>query len=415
MPLMSRRGAQRHITISVALVGAILAGCGGADSEGAPATTVAATTTAPSTTAAPTTTTVSTTTSSTTSTTAVPTDLEVALADLAARGPHPVGVATLTGADGLVVEVWYPADPSTPTEASDGYDIRDFVPDTIRALLTGDVDSEFTYAAARDATPATPGGAGHPIAVFSHGYTGMRLQSATLTAHLASWGVVVVAPDHPSRDLRNVLGATASGDPAESVAELLTARVLVAETGPLAGMVDLDGPWAAIGHSAGGSTVARLAADPGATGLGGYVSLAAGLPDDITAAEVPSWFIAGALDAVVPPERSINAYETAPSPTRLWVIDGAGHNAFDDFCRFGNGSGIIGVADASGLGPLLDAQPQLRALGSDGCIAPAAPLADTDPAILAGSTAGVLAALGLRTVDDSEVPPGPAAVETSSR
>ena len=413
---MSRRGAQRHIITAVTLVGSLLAGCAGGDSEGAsaestaPATSVPATTTAPPTTAEPTTT-----TSSTTSTTAVPTGLDVALADLATRGPHPVGVTTLLGDDGLTVEVWYPADPSTPADAADGYDIRDFVPDTIRAILTGDVDSEFTYAAARDATPAMPGDTGHPIAVFSHGYTGMRLQSATLTAHLASWGVVVVAPDHPSRDLRNVLGGTASGDPAESVAELLAARMLVAEAGPLAGMVDLDGPWATIGHSAGGSTVARLAADPAATGLGGYVSLAAGLPDDIVAADVPSWFIAGALDAVVPPERSASAFETAPSPTRLWVIDGAGHNAFDDFCRFGNGSGIIGVADASGLGPLLDAQPQLRALGSDGCIAPAAPLADTDPAILAGSTAGVLTALGLRTVDVSEVPPGPAAVETSSR
>ena len=145
------------------------------------------------------------------------------------------------------------------------------------------------------------------------------------------------------------------------------------------------------------------------------MSLPAGLPDHVWAADVPSWFIAGALDAVVPPERSASAFESAPSPTRLWVIAGAGHNAFDDFCRFGNGSGIIGVADASGLGPLLDAQPQLRALGSDGCIAPAVPVADTDPAILAGSTAGVLAALGLRPIDDTEIPPGPATVEISSR
>ena len=415
MPAMTRRGAQRHTLIPI-LVGSLLAGCGGGDSSGATSESTAAATTIPASTTAPSTTAAPTTTSSTASTTtSVPAGVAVALADLAVRGPHPVGVTTLTGDDELTVEVWYPADPATPADATDGYDIRDFVPDTIRAILTGDVDSEFIYAAARDAEPAPAGATGHPIAVFSHGYTGMRLQSATLTAHLASWGVVVASPDHPSRDLRNVLGATASGDPAESVAELLAARVLVSETGPLTGMIDLDGPWAAIGHSAGGSTVARLAADPGATGLGGYVSLAAGLPDDVSAADVPSWFIAGALDAVVPPERSASAFESAPSPTRLWVIAGAGHNAFDDFCRFGNGSGIIGVADASGLGPLLDAQPQLRALGSDGCIAPAVPVADTDPAILAGSTAGVLAALGLRPIDDTEIPPGPATVEISSR
>jgi dienelactone hydrolase len=415
---MTRPRDRRHLAV-LTVAGLALSACSGGSDSGAdagaddgsvPETTVAA----PSTTASPTTTT-STTTAVPPTTTTLPSTFAVTLEDLAARGPHPVGVTTLTGEEGLTVEVWYPADPSTPADSTDGYDIRDFVPDTIRAILTGDVDSEFTYAAARDAAPAAAPETGFPVVVFSHGYTGMRLQSATLTAHLASWGVVVVAPDHPSRDLRNVLGGTASGEPSESVIELLAARKLVDVDGPLAGMVDRAGPWAAVGHSAGGSTVARLAADPVAVGLGGYVSLAAGIPEDVTAADVPSWFIAGALDAVVEPARSREAFESAPAPSRLWVVDGAGHNAFDDFCRFGNGSGIIGVADASGLGPLLDAQPQLRALGSDGCLPPAAPLADTDPAILAGTTAGVLAALGLRAFDDEETPPGPAAVETAVR
>ena len=36
----------------------------------------------------------------------------------------------------------------------------------------------------------------------------------------------------------------------------------------------------------------------------------------------------------------------------LWKIDGVGHNGFDDFCTFGNGTGIIGVAQASALGPV---------------------------------------------------------------
>jgi dienelactone hydrolase len=398
------------------VIGLLLTACGGQGDPAADGTTTddtaVAVTSAPTTMPATTTTTTS---GTTTTTTTIPAAPAVGLDDLAERGPHPVGVTTLTGEEGLTVEVWYPADPATSPDTTDSYDIRDFVPETIRAILTGDVDSEFTYAAARDAAPASAPDTGFPVVVFSHGYTGMRLQSATLTAHLASWGVVVVAPDHPSRDLRNVLSGTASGDPSESVIELLAARKLVDFDGPLAGMVDRDGPWAAVGHSAGGSTVARLATDAAAVGLGGYVSLAAGIPDDVTPADVPSWFIAGALDAVVEPDRSRAGFEAAPSPTRLWVVDGAGHNAFDDFCRFGNGSGIIGVADASGLGPLLDAQPQLRALGSDGCLPPAAPLSDTDPAILAGTTAAVLAALGLADVDDSGTPPGPVTVETASR
>lgn len=34
-----------------------------------------------------------------------------------------------------------------------------------------------------------------------------------------------------------------------------------------------------------------------------------------------------------------------------------GYQGFDDFCTFGIGTGIIGIAEASGLGPLLDIQP----------------------------------------------------------
>src|SRR4051812_34478893 len=49
-------------------------------------------------------------------------------------GPYPVGVTTLTLPSGPSVEVWYPA-------AADGggkvtYDTRDFVPDSIKSLLT---------------------------------------------------------------------------------------------------------------------------------------------------------------------------------------------------------------------------------------------------------------------------------------
>ena len=67
-------------------------------------------------------------------------------------------------------------------------------------------------------------------------------------------------------------------------------------------------------------------------------------------------------------------------------MDATGHNGFDDFCTFGNGSGIIGFAEASGLGPVLDAQPQLRALGQDGCLPPAAPVDQAFPVIREATT-----------------------------
>jgi hypothetical protein len=104
--------------------------------------------------------------------------------------------------------------------------------------------------------------------------------------------------------------------------------------------------------------------------IDGYMSMASGLLRDSTDAtslpDKPSFFLSGALDGVADPVRTHDAFLAVPSPSLFWEIDGVGHNGFDDFCTFGNGTGIIGIAEASGLGPLLDAQPQFRTLGEDG-------------------------------------------------
>ncbi|CAN0476672.1 unnamed protein product, partial [Phaeothamnion confervicola] len=215
-----------------------------------------------------------------------------------------------------------------------------------------------------------------PVLLFSHGAVGYRLQSTFLTAHLASWGYVVAAPDHPSRDLFNVLGGTATGDRASSVTELLGALDLALADPVVGSHVDAT-RVAAIGHSAGGGTVVRVAADPR---VAGYVSMASGaLGETINEAlpDVPSFFLSGALDAVAPLATVTQpAFDAAPTPTLLWVLDSVGHNGFDDLCTYGGGTGIIGVADASGLGAVLDANPNLRKLGEDGCLAPAVPVSE---------------------------------------
>jgi dienelactone hydrolase len=41
---------------------------------------------------------------------------------------------------------------------------------------------------------------------FSHGNSGLRRQSTFLTTHLASWGMVVTAPDHTGNTLFDVIG-----------------------------------------------------------------------------------------------------------------------------------------------------------------------------------------------------------------
>ena len=313
-------------------------------------------------------------------TTAAPTTIPDA-ATMAAlyteAGPYPVGVTSLELAAGNKVEVWYPA--IEGTTGTDSYDMRDFIPEAISALLTADVPAVYEYPAGRDAGAAT---GTFPVVLFSHGSSGIRFQSTFLTAHLASWGIIVAAPDHWSRDLFHTLSAPV-GDRNSSVTELLeTLDLVTAENvrsgSRLEGMVDAE-RVVAMGHSAGGGTILGASLDDridgyislasGALGMGSDASTAPALPDK------PSFFIAGALDAIISAEESTRpSFEAVPGPSRLWIIDGVGHNGFDDFCTFGNGSGIIGVAIASGLGPLLEGMGNLKRLGEDGCLPPAQPV-----------------------------------------
>ena len=395
----------------VAGVAVVVAGCSSDTTSGsttpttaAPPTSSAATTVAdvttsaaPATTAAPTPSTIAATTTEATSTTI---DLAEQAQSYTSAGPHPVGVTTLMLPAGNKVEVWYPAvDGTTGTET---YDVRDFTPDAIRKILTDDAPATHSYPALRDAEPAADSS---PLVLFSHGFTGIRVQSTFLTAHLASWGMVVAAPDHPSRDMFNVLGNTqADSDP---VAELLGCIELVTADAVLGAHVDAS-KVGAVGHSAGGATVLGAAGDPR---VSGYVSMASGAFNSTPGAgpsplpDRPSFFLAGSIDGVVGVESVTRpTFIGAPSPSLLWVINGVGHNGFDDFCTFGNGTGIIGVAEASGLGGLLDAQPQLRTLGEDGCVPPAVPVDTTFPIINHAVTAWLRDLFG---VDPVKVGLGP--------
>ena len=351
---------RRRLFSTIATVGLLITACGGDDSatDSAPATE-------PATTEAPV-------TEAPTTEAPAPVDQSQAYVE---AGPFPVGVTTLALEAGNQVEIWYPAvDGTTGTES---YDVRDFVPEAIRALLTADVPAVYEYTAGRDAAMAD---GTYPVVLFSHGYSGIRLQSTFLTSHLASWGMIVVSPDHWSRDLYHVLSAPV-GDRQSSITELLASLDLISAQNATAGSifenhVD-DTRVVAVGHSAGGGTVVGAALDDR---VDGYVSLASGVGISSTNSTTaplnlpnkPSFFIAGALDGVISAQESTKpSYEAVSGPSRLWIIDGVGHNGFDDFCTFGNGSGIIGVAMASGLGPLLEAQPQLKTLGEDGCVPPA--------------------------------------------
>ncbi len=397
----------RRLAFPVAAI-FLFAAC--SDNSSSPATTSAAITTPAATTPE--------TTPDTTPATEAPTTSQAATtttADLASQamayseyGDYPVGVTTLQLARGPKVEVWYPAVPGTT--GTETYDVRDFVGEAIRSLLVGDIPSTFSYPAGRDADVAD---GAFPVVMFSHGFTGMRVQSSFLTSNLASWGMIVVSVDHPSRTMENVLGGTAAAaaQGGSSVDDLLQGLDLITAEGADAasrfnGHVDAE-RVAAVGHSAGGGTVLAAASDPR---IDGYVSLASGVfrggpvPEGSTTTtapplpDKPSFFMGGSVDGVVPFATVTQpAFDAAPSPSLLWEIDGAGHNAFDDFCTFGNGTGIIGIAEASGLGGFLDANPQTRTLGEDGCVPPAIDVNTTFPIINHAVTAWVRNLFGIDT------------------
>ncbi|MGE0814987.1 MAG: alpha/beta hydrolase family protein [Vicinamibacterales bacterium] len=125
--------------------------------------------------------------------------------ELAAFGPSPVGVRTLTAVDRqrvdvlntppdgptarydrpLALEIWYPAALATGQTPGGEYTTttRDpAMPITLRGR------------AVRDAAPGA--GAPRPLVVISHGYPGNRLLMSHLGENLASKGYVVVSIDH---------------------------------------------------------------------------------------------------------------------------------------------------------------------------------------------------------------------------
>lgn len=105
---------------------------------------------------------------------------------------------------------WPPPAPSPPTCAT--------TPPTPSRLLTADIPATFEYSGGRDAAAAD---GTFPLAIYSHGFSGINVGSSFLTAHLASWGIAVAAPEHPSRDLAAATSFTLNSDPQASVDDVL--------------------------------------------------------------------------------------------------------------------------------------------------------------------------------------------------
>jgi len=282
-------------------------------------------------------------------------------ADFAGAGPFAAAVRT-DDLEDAPVEVWYPA----PLETAAGkapvrYDMRQWLPAADRAKIPDDGVPWHETTAVRG-LPAADAGP-FPVVIFSHGLGGFRTQSAFLMTHLASWGFVIAAPEHPERGLAEVLGnGLPSGDDAPEALRATLDLLATANADPnhvLYGRVDLQ-RVAVTGHSAGGAAVSLVARDADVDAWVGLASAGFGVGPD-----KPFLLMGGAADQIATPDVVDRTFEIqGASPRRYVVIDKAGHLAFSDICAIGRDrGGLLAVAMAYGV----EVPELLVRLGRDGC------------------------------------------------
>ena len=290
--------------------------------------------------------------------------------DPAARGV-PVGVRTAV-TEGVKLEVWYPAADAAADDEAEAVSFQEFLPtaftDRVGEVVLPTLD---TVGAVRDA-PVRPPEAPYPVVLFSHGFGGFRVQSASWAAHLASRGYVVVAPDHPGRMLGDVLpclfsppldGCDLSGfieDPAvEDLAIAMDWVERAATSGPLAGALDLDHIGLS-GHSAGGATTSTVGQDD--ERFSALLLMAAGA--DVTR-DVPVAMMGGTCDGVVPISAGEESLDGLVDGA-LVTVEGAGHLAFSDLCTLDLASLATDLLDGrDDLNTFL--YEQMFFLATDGC------------------------------------------------
>jgi dienelactone hydrolase len=286
-----------------------------------------------------------------------------ACAPYAERGPWLPGHTTIELADGIY-DVFYPSSLTTPpAQPRSVYDMRDWLPETDRATIPDEAAPFFTLDAWRDLPAAQ--GEDFPLLVFSHGLAGYRLQSATLLAHVASWGFVVASPDHPERYLPRILERLA---PANADSTLIIRALLddllarnAATDDPLSQSFDPT-RIAMSGHSAGGGTTLAVAGFEEFDTLILYGAGSSRAPDPLPTQSL--LIIGGETDGIIPIASTLATYEFFGPLRRYISIRDAGHLAFSDICVVGrDAGGILSIAAEYGI----RVNPLLASLGRDGC------------------------------------------------
>ena len=333
---------------------------------------------------------------------AVPVVSNLSSTSFVEQGPFGVGVTTLTlPSNGAPIQLWYPANPNDFHGVQATYNVKDDLPPALQKLFAKNAGVTHPLGGIANVTMAS---GRFPLIVFSHGYAGFAAQSSFLTSRLASWGFVVAAPEHTTRDLNAVLSQFLGSTPpsGSDVADLQATITLMGNESNASSSLFHDHMdmtrVGAVGHSAGGAAVEKLAvADSrvkvfvGLAGasVGSFGQTSSG--SGATVPNVPGLLAFGTNDKVVSPSGMINAYNQLKQPKRLIALTNAGHLVFSDICQLAPGQGgLLGVAKKINL----SVPAQLVPLGSDGCIAPDVNPPTAWPAINQSVTAELRWALG---------------------
>jgi dienelactone hydrolase len=290
-------------------------------------------------------------------------------------GPYKAGTVQYL-VHGDRVQVWYPVAPAAvPSGARPyTYHLRSWLPPAVQKIIPASLDDTVT----EDAYANLPVAAGtFPVVLFSHGVGGYPEQSSFLTAHLATWGFVVVAPDQTRRDLTAVIlqkkhsGGNTVDDArtrAKDVSQMTGALAFVeyqsaAAATLLSGHVN-GNEVGTLGHSSGGYTaIATAEAD---ASIKTAVALAGDAIKPPTRS-LPILLMSGSFDKLVPTAGVQRGYDQLLSPKAFVIVNRAGHNVFDDVCTIARREGGVAAAARSLKLPV---PPGLLRLALDGCRAP---------------------------------------------